>query len=142
MSGLLSLAYRLVRCLLGSFAVLVRSDLSKDVELLVLRQENRVLRRQLSGRVRRDHAGRLWFTALSGLVNRDLRPPDHYDASPAPATGLASARIRQRNVLGGLIHEYQQTALPSAKLQARGYDEILEPYRHYPPRARTVAFTR
>ena len=33
------------------FAVLVRSDLSKDVELLVLRHENQVLRRQLSGRL-------------------------------------------------------------------------------------------
>jgi hypothetical protein len=36
----LSLLYRLVRCLLGLLAVLVRSDLSKDVELLVLRHEN------------------------------------------------------------------------------------------------------
>jgi putative transposase len=41
----LSLLYRLVRCLFGLLAVLVRSDLSKDVELLVLRHENRVLRR-------------------------------------------------------------------------------------------------
>jgi putative transposase len=46
---LLSLLYRLVRCLLGLFAVLVRSDLSKDVELLVLHQENQVLRRQAGG---------------------------------------------------------------------------------------------
>ena len=46
---LLSLLYRLMRCLLGLFAVLVRSDLSKDVELLVLRQENQVLRRQTGG---------------------------------------------------------------------------------------------
>jgi putative transposase len=67
---LLSLLYRLVRCLLDLFAVLVRSDLSKDVELLVLRQENQVLRRQLSGRLRWDHADRLWLTALSRLVDR------------------------------------------------------------------------
>jgi transposase InsO family protein len=67
---LLSLLYRLVRSLLGLLAVLVRSDLSKDVELLVLRQENQVLRRQLSGRLRLDHADRLWLTALSRLVNR------------------------------------------------------------------------
>jgi putative transposase len=40
---------------------------------------------------------------------RGLRPPGH-DASPAPVTGLASAQIRRRNVLGGLIHEYQQAA--------------------------------
>lgn len=35
----------MIRCLLGFLAVLVRSDLSKEVELLVLRQENQVLRR-------------------------------------------------------------------------------------------------
>jgi hypothetical protein len=67
---LLSLLYRLVRCLLGLLAALVRSDLSKDVELLVLRHENQVLRRQLSGRPRWDHTDRLWLTALSRLVSR------------------------------------------------------------------------
>jgi len=48
----LSLAYRLPRCLFGLLAVLVRSDLSKDAELLVLRHENQVLRRQLACRLR------------------------------------------------------------------------------------------
>ena len=42
----------LLRCLFGLLAVLVRSDLSKDAELLVLRDGNGVLRRQLSGRLR------------------------------------------------------------------------------------------
>ena len=37
-----SLVYRLVRCLFGLLGGLVRSDLSKDIGLLVLRQENRV----------------------------------------------------------------------------------------------------
>ena len=45
---LLSLVYRLLRCLFGLLTVLVRSDLSK-IELLVLRHENQVLRRQVSG---------------------------------------------------------------------------------------------
>jgi hypothetical protein len=36
----LSLVYRLLRCLFGLLAVLVRSDLSKDAQLLVLRHEN------------------------------------------------------------------------------------------------------
>jgi len=66
----LSLLHRLVRCLFGLLAVLVRSDLSKNVELLVLRHENQVLRRQLSGRLRWDHADRLWLAALSRLVSR------------------------------------------------------------------------
>jgi putative transposase len=66
---LLSLIYRLLRCLVGLVVVLVRSDLSKDAELLVLRHENQVLRRQLTGRLRWDHADRLWLAALSRLVS-------------------------------------------------------------------------
>jgi hypothetical protein len=58
---LLSLVYCLLRCLV----VLVRSDLSKDVELLLLRHEDQVLRRQLRNRTRWDHADRLWSAALS-----------------------------------------------------------------------------
>jgi hypothetical protein len=46
---LLSIVYRLVRCLFGLLAALVRSDLSKDAELLALR-------RQLAGRLRWDLA--------------------------------------------------------------------------------------
>jgi transposase InsO family protein len=64
------LLYGLVRCLFGLLVVLVRSDLSKDVELLVLRHENQVLRRHLRGRPRWDHADRLWLAALSRLVHR------------------------------------------------------------------------
>jgi putative transposase len=67
---LLSIVYRLVRCLFGLLAVLASSDLSRDAELLVLRHENQVLRRQLSGRLRWDHADRLWLAALSRLVCR------------------------------------------------------------------------
>jgi putative transposase len=79
---LLSLVYRLLRCLVGLLAVLVRSDLSKDAELLVLRHENQVLRRKLTGRLRWDHAGRLWFAALSRLVSRQ-RWPDVFPVTPA-----------------------------------------------------------
>ncbi|MET7335190.1 hypothetical protein [Nonomuraea sp. NPDC005650] len=49
---LLSLVYRLVRCLFSVVAVLARSDLSNEAGLLVLRHENQVLRRQLGGRPR------------------------------------------------------------------------------------------
>ena len=38
--------------------------------MLVLRHENQVLRRQITGRLRWDHADRIWLTALSRLVNR------------------------------------------------------------------------
>ena len=79
---LLSIDYRLIRCLVGLLAVLVRSDLSKDAELLVLRHENQVLRRQLRGRLRWDHADRLWLAALSRLVSR-RRWPRVFPVTPA-----------------------------------------------------------
>jgi hypothetical protein len=41
------LVCRLVGCLFGLLAVFVRSDLSRDVELFVLRRQNQVLCRRL-----------------------------------------------------------------------------------------------
>ncbi len=49
--------------------VTVRRDAAKDAELLVLRHENAVLRRQI-GRVRYQPAYRLWLAALSRLIPR------------------------------------------------------------------------
>jgi putative transposase len=66
---LLSILYWLLRWLLSLSALLVRRDLSKDVELLVLRHENTVLRWQLS-RVRYRPVGRAWLAALSRLLPR------------------------------------------------------------------------
>jgi putative transposase len=79
---LLSIVYRLVGCLFGLLAVLVRSDLSKDAGLLVLRHENQVLRRQLTGRLRWDHVDCLWLAALSRLVSR-RRWPEVFPVFPA-----------------------------------------------------------
>ncbi|MER7200327.1 integrase [Streptomyces sp. CB01635] len=67
-----SLVYRVVRKLLAVPAVLLRRDMAKDAELLVLRHENAVLRRQLTGPVRYEPADRLWFAALSSLIPRRL----------------------------------------------------------------------
>ena len=116
----LSLLYRFVRCLFGLLAVLVRSDLSKDVELLVLRHENQVLRRQFSDRLRRDHADRLWLAALSQLVSRrrynghrphqsrQQRPPG---VETQPVRDVADLRsVRRRPVVAGLINEYHHAA--------------------------------
>ena len=63
-----SVVYLLARCLLGCLVVLARRQLSKkNGELLVLRHENAVLRRQIS-RVRYQPGDRLWLAALSRLV--------------------------------------------------------------------------
>ncbi len=66
---LLSTLYRLVCWLLGLIAMLTRRDLSKDAELLVLRHENAVLRRQVA-RVHYRPVDRMWLAALSQLVPR------------------------------------------------------------------------
>ena len=64
-----SVVYLLARRLLGCLTVLARREVSKDAELLVLRHENAVLRRQIS-RVRYQPADRLWLAALSRLIPR------------------------------------------------------------------------
>jgi putative transposase len=66
-----SALYLLMRRLLGCLMVLARREVSKDAELLVLRHENAVLRRQI-GRVRYQPAGQLWLAALSRFVPRCL----------------------------------------------------------------------
>jgi hypothetical protein len=58
------------RRLLSVPAVLLRRDTSKEAELLVLRHENAVLRRQIAGPVRYEPADRFWSAALSSLLPR------------------------------------------------------------------------
>ena len=67
---IVSLLYKVTRRLLSVPSVLLRSGAAKDAELLVLRHENVVLRRQLAGPVRYEPADRFWSAAPSGLVNR------------------------------------------------------------------------
>jgi putative transposase len=66
---IISVGYLLARCILSCLTVLARREVSEDAELLVLRHENAVLRRQIS-RVRYQPAGRLWLAALSKLIPR------------------------------------------------------------------------
>jgi putative transposase len=66
---LLKIAYLLVRRVLGLFVLLLRRDLAKEAELLVLRHDNTVLRRH-ARRIRYEPADRVWFAALAQLISR------------------------------------------------------------------------
>ena len=65
----MKIAYLFMRWLFGLAVLVARSDRAKDAELLVLRHENAVLRRN-AGRVRYDPADRAWFTALTRFIPR------------------------------------------------------------------------
>ena len=64
---IVSLLYKVTRKLLSVPSVVLRSETAKDAELLILRHENAILRRQLTGPVRYEPADRFWFAALSGV---------------------------------------------------------------------------
>jgi len=64
-----SVVYLAVRRLLGCLMVLAQRQVSKDAELLVLRHENAVLRRQI-GRVLYQPGDRLRLAVLSRLIPR------------------------------------------------------------------------
>jgi transposase InsO family protein len=68
---LLKFAYLLTCRVLGVAVLVFRAGRSKDAELLVLRHENAVLRRNI-GRVRFEPADRVWFAALARLLPRRL----------------------------------------------------------------------
>src|SRR2546427_7667574 len=77
---IVSLVYQVARKLLAVPAVLLRRDVAKEAELLVLRHENAVLRRQLGGPMRYGPADRLWLAALSSLIT------PHRSAAAFPVT--------------------------------------------------------
>ncbi|MBO3753182.1 integrase core domain-containing protein [Streptosporangiaceae bacterium NEAU-GS5] len=88
-----SLIYMIVRYLVAGLVLLARGDGSKDIEILVLRHEVAVLRRQIS-RPLLQPADRIWLSALSRLL-----PHIRWNAFfVTPATLLAWHRnlIRRR----------------------------------------------
>ena len=66
----LSIVSALVRNLITVPTALLRSRVVKDAEVLALRHENAVLRRQIA-RVRYEPADRMWLAALSRLIPRE-----------------------------------------------------------------------
>lgn len=81
-----SLLYKVTCKLLSVPLVLLRSEAAKDAELLVLRHENTVLRRQLPGPVRYAPTDRFWFAVLSTLIHRS-RWREVFPVSPATLLG-------------------------------------------------------
>ena len=69
----LKIVYVLTCRTLGLIVVLFRGDRATAAEVLVLRHENAVLRRQV-GRVRYEPADRAWFAALAQIVSRRRWP--------------------------------------------------------------------
>ena len=66
---LLKIVCLLMRWLFGLTVLVARGDRAKNAELLVLRHENAVLRRN-AGRIRYDPADRAWFAALTRFIPR------------------------------------------------------------------------
>jgi putative transposase len=79
---LLKIACLLMHWLFGLAILMVRGDREKNAELLVLRHENAVLRRDV-GRVRYDDPGdRAWFAVLTRFIPRQ-RWAEVFPVTPA-----------------------------------------------------------
>jgi putative transposase len=66
---LIKIIWLIMRWLFGLTVLVCRGDPAKNAELLVLRHENAVLRRN-AGRVRYEPADRAWFAALTRFIPR------------------------------------------------------------------------
>jgi putative transposase len=99
--------YVLVRCLLGCVLVTARREASKDAELLVLRHQNAVLRRQVRQvrRVRCQPTDRLWLAALSRVIPR-RRWAEVFAVTPATllAWHLSVPRITSTALTSRVAH--------------------------------------
>ncbi len=131
------LLYLIMIRVFGWFVLLARSEASKDAEIMVLRHEVAVLRRQVA-RPKLDWVDRAVLASLSRrlpavlrahrlvmpgtllawhrrLVKKRWRYPNRQSLQQTPDSDESvvtplDAPIRRRKVLGGMINEYHRAA--------------------------------
>ena len=106
---LIRLVYLFMVCVSGWLALLARSDAAKDAEILVLRHEVAVLRRQ-AARPRPDWADRALLTALARLLTGHLRL--HRIVNPGTLLAWHRRLLRKKWTLWGSITGSRLDELP------------------------------
>ena len=110
---LLKIVYALTWRTLGLVVVLFRGDRAIAAEMLVLRHENAVLRRQ-AGRVRYEPADRAWFAALARIVSR-RRWAEVFPVTPATLLAWHRKLAAKKYDTGGRRSPGRRPATPGIK---------------------------
>jgi putative transposase len=107
----LTLVYLIFRQLLAWLALMIRSDTARTAEILLLRHENAVLRRQVK-RPRRSWADRALITALAGLLPKARRA--HLFITPATLMRWHRALVKRY-----WTRPHQRPGRPSTRSEVR-----------------------
>ena len=118
----LKIVYVLVRLILGLAVLLSRTGVTKEAELLALRQENAVLRRP-AGRAQCGPADRVWFAALAQLL------PRRRWAEIFPVTPAALLAWQRRPAAS--TYDTSKRRTPGRLPTAPGIARLVAPNRHY-----------
>ena len=102
-----ALVYMITRLAPAVVTVVVHREVSKDVELLVLRHENAVLRRHVK-RVRYRPVDRIWLSALARLIPRhrwaEVRCHSGHVVSVASSVGRLEVEVSAPDNSGPAVH--------------------------------------